>query len=337
MNNKQYSQIMAASALAVLLTACGGGGGGDSQPGNDTDSPAPPTETVIEAGVPVAYAPGSIEAFTLSYINSQMTHCGYAPMRGVVDLTAAATAHANYIALNGDVMTHDEVQSNPGFTGQTHRERLRAAGASEARANSSSEGIGGTSVNSGKAANGLIAAPMHQADLLDGWSEIGVGTPSGQGPVNLASDSRLTVLAFGGERQSVAQGTVRNYPCEGTEGLISQGTETPNPLPALVAGISGGLTFETSRTGALEVDSMTLTDGATGAPLQVVRAVGPAGYTLANSAKWRTTYVATPPLKDGAVYRVSAKGRTWSTADKAGTPTNWVREYTFKTFTFSSL
>ena len=321
-------------AALALLAACGGGGDTDHQPGDGASvgGAAPPAGAGIEVGTPTAYEPGSIQALTLAYINGQLTQCGYAALRSVQDLTTAATAHANFIALNGDVVTHDEDPSAAGFTGRTHRERLRAAGASEARADGSSEGIGGTSVWNGQAINGLIAAPMHQADLLDGWPEVGVGTPGGQGPVNLAADARQIVLAYGGERQGAAPGEVRNYPCAGSVGVPAQGAETPNPLPELVGGFSGGLTFETSKAGALEVDSLVLVEDATGTPLRTVRVTGPAGYTLANSATWRTTYVAATVLKDGTAYRVSARGRVWDTSGKVGAGASWVKDYTFKTF-----
>jgi len=79
------------------------------------------------------------------------------------------------------------------------------------------------------------------------------------------------------------------------------------------------------------VKALTVTEIVNNQNLQVVRVIGPMGYTLSNTLAWRATYVTTEALRVGTMYRVEARGRTWATNNKTGSSVNWNRTYTFTT------
>lgn len=278
----------------------------------------------------MTYAPGSSEAAQLAFVNTELSRCGYGTFQAANDLTAAAVGHSNYMMINGGLITHQQADGNPDFTGLTHRERIRAAGGSAARAAESSEGIDAVFVGIRQIHNSLIAAPMHQADLLDGWSEIGVGIGSrsinGQTP-----EMRILTLVYGGaKRNSVAVNGVRSFPCEGSVGIVGNGIEMPNPLPELTT-YGPGLTFETNQGGSIEVEGITVVETATGRVRPTIRVIGPLGYTLSVNQAWRATYVTTEAMLNGTAYRVEARGRTWATNNKTGPSIPWTRTYNFTT------
>jgi hypothetical protein len=278
----------------------------------------------------VTYAPGSSEAAQLAFVNTELSRCGYGTFQAANDLTAAAVGHSNYMTINGGLITHQQADGNPDFTGLTHRERIRAAGGSAARAAESSEGIDAVFVGIRQIHNSLIAAPMHQADLLDGWSEVGVGIGSrsinGQTP-----EMRILTLVYGGaKRNSVAVNGVRSFPCEGSVGIVGNGIEMPNPLPELTT-YGPGLTFETNQGGSIEVEGITVVETATGRVRPTIRVIGPLGYTLSVNQAWRATYVTTEAMLNGTAYRVEARGRTWATNNKTGPSIPWTRTYNFTT------
>ena len=311
-----------------MLAACGGGG--SSSPGAIDGNTAPVLTPVSEPGVPVTYAPGSSEAAQLAFVNTELSRCGYGTFQAANDLTAAAVGHSNYMTINGGLITHQQADGNPDFTGLTHRERIRAAGGSAARAAESSEGIDSVFVGIRQIHNSLIAAPMHQADLLDGWSEIGVGIGSrsinGQTP-----EMRILTLVYGGaKRNSVAVNGVRSFPCEGSVGIVGNGIEMPNPLPELTT-YGPGLTFETNQGGSIEVEGITVVETATGRVRPTIRVIGTLGYTLSVNQAWRATYVTTEAMLNGTAYRVEARGRTWATNNKTGPSIPWTRTYNFTT------
>ena len=328
MTSNRNILLTVAVVASALLAACGGGG--SASPGANDGNPAPIPPPVAESGVPVTYAPGSFEAAQLAFVNTELSRCGYGSYQAASDLTAAAVGHSNYMTINGGLITHQQAAGNPGFTGVTHRERLRAAGSSASRAAESSEGIDAVFVGIRQSYNALIAAPMHQADLLDGWSEIGVGI----GPRSINSQTqelRLMTLAYGGtKRNSVALNGVRNFPCEGSVGIVGNGVETPNSLPEL-ATYGPGLTFETNRGGSIEVEGITVVETASGSIRPTIRVIGPVGYTLSVSQAWRATHVTTEAMRNATAYRVEARGRTWATSNKTGPSIPWTRSYNFTT------
>ena len=321
----------AAVAVALLLTACGGGGDDNENnpspnPGTTPSVPGPSTPVVMP-GVPVAYAPGTLSATALDHVNRSITNCGYNPMTAVTDLTIAALAHVNYVALDSYRYGHDEIPGKPGFTGVSHYERIRAAGGSEERARSASEGVGGLGTIHGREGINLLSAPLHQADLLRQWSEIGVGTVPYPG--NSGTGATLVLVYGGTELNNVQAHGVRTFPCAGTTDLGGQGgPETPDPFPGLNGDFGPGLNFETNKGGVIVVDSITLRNEATG---QMVPVMEVKGHNL-TAQVWRSMYVSRGHLSDNTSYRVEARGKTFATTNGNDSPVAWERNYSFKTF-----
>lgn len=321
--NKKHFRMVSGTALAIMLAACGGGGG------DEDTSPTTPTPTtpspVVTPGIPITYVAGSAQATALEYVNRSITHCGYNPMTPAQDLSGAAQSHASYVALDGFKGGHEEIPGKPGFTGETHRERIKAAGGSEARAWNSSEGVGSLGIVMGRAGVNLLAAPLHQADMLSQWSEVGVGTsPHPDGP------GSVLVLNYGGERlNTVPAHGVRTFPCEGTVDLAGQGgPERPDPFPGLNGLFGPGLNFETNKNGAIVVDSISLRNEATG---QMVPLMEVKGFGMENTP-WRSMYSSQGYLTDNTSYRVEAKGKAYASRNGNEAPVAWERNYSFRTF-----
>lgn len=98
-NSRRAAAAAASILVAAVLVACGGGGG-DSQSGVSTPETPSTPGTTVPAGSAVTYAAGSTPALALDTLNEVIGHCGYPRMAAVRDLSKAAQAHANYIALN---------------------------------------------------------------------------------------------------------------------------------------------------------------------------------------------------------------------------------------------
>ena len=334
MNAIKFHRAAASILVTAWLAACGGGGG-DNQSSDNGSTPEIPgmPEMTIPAGTPVTYASGSVSARALETVNAMIAHCGYNRMASVVDLSKAAQAHADYIALNGYLATHDQNPGRPGFTGVTFSERIVAAGGTSERANNASEGVGSFGGVDGRVTTGLLSAPYHQATLLSQWSEIGIGSvPDPDSAFFPAGTSgNLVVFNYGGTRlNTVAQNEVRTFPCEGST-LVSSagGPESPDPAPELGGKFGPGLNFETNKDGAIEVTSISLRNLATGEmiPVQQVK-----GHGLEVEA-WRSVWISKGELQDGTNYRVEAHGNAYPTKSMTtGSATAWSKSYTFTTF-----
>lgn len=329
--NFSRTHTFLAAAIVLSLTACGGGGGSNDGTGagtTPTPTPTVPATPAIAAGYPVTYAAGSPSALALAYVNQAITLCGYTAMAPVEDLTTAAKNHSLYIAANGFVQTHIEVPGAPGFTGASIFDRVKVAGASDARAAAASEGAGTLGVIGGRVTTALLSAPYHQAGMLSQWTEIGVGTSSEQ--LNMSGDDVGLVLNYGGEQlNTVAANDIRTFPCEGTTGLVGKGgPETPDPFPGLNGDFGPGLNFETNKGGKIVVDSISLRSVATGQMVDLMEVKG----NQLDSQPWRSVYASRGALADNTSYHVEATGKTFATTNGNDTPVAWTRNYTFTTF-----
>lgn len=330
MNAIKFHRTAASIIVSALLTACGGGGDNQSTDSGSTPPGAP--GMTVPAGTAETYAAGSVPALALDTVNEVIGHCGYPRMASVHDLSKAAQAHVDYIALNGFQGGHEESPNRPGFTGVTIFERIVAAGASSVRANQTSEGIGNLGGVTGRVTTDLLAAPFHQADLLSQWTEIGIGsTPdpdSASFPVGTSGNT--VVFNYGGSRQNtVPMNTVRTFPCDGST-LISSlgGPEKPDPAPELGGKFGPGLNFETNKDGAITVTSLSLRNETTGEmiPVQQVK-----GHNLEGVA-WRSVWISKGYLTPKTKYRVEARGTTHPSKSLNDTATPWSRNYSFTTF-----
>lgn len=329
-SNARRAASAASIFVAAVLVACGGGGG-DSQSGVSTPETPSTPGTTVPAGAAVTYAAGSVPALALAAVNEAIAHCGYNRMTPVMDLSKAAQAHSDYIALNGFQGGHEENPSRPGFTGVTFFERIVAAGGTSERANNASEGVGGYGGLNGRYTTGLLAAPYHQASLLSQWTEIGIGNAPDPDSANYPAGamSNTVVFNYGGSRlNAVPTNEVRTFPCEGST-LVSAtgGPEIPDPAPELNGRFGPGLNFETNKDGSIEVTSISLRNLATGdmIPVQQVK-----GHNLEGVA-WRSVWISKGVLQMTTAYRVEARGNVYPTKSMTGSATAWSKAYTFTT------
>ncbi len=334
MNTTRFQLAAASLLVTTMLVACGGGGS-DNQPGETGGTPpeTPSTPgTTVPAGAAVTYAAGSTPALALDTLNEVIGHCGYPRMAAVRDLSKAAQAHIDYIALNGYQGGHEENPSRPGFTGVTFFERIVAAGGTSERANNASEGVGSFGGMNGRYTTALLAAPYHQADILSQWTEIGIGTTPDPDSALLpaGTSANSVVFNYGGSRlNAVPTNEVRTFPCDGSTKIPSSGgPEIPDPAPELGGKFGPGLNFETNKDGGIEVTSISLRNMATGdmIPVQQVK-----GHNLAGVA-WRSVWISKGNLQRETSYRVEARGNTYSTKNMTGNATAWTKSYTFTTF-----
>jgi uncharacterized protein YkwD len=114
------------------------------------------------------HATGDIASDGLSWINYRRAQAGLAPLQRDPRIDHAAAAHANYQQLN-NLVTHDEDQSRPGFTGLTAADRLRAfAYPLDTESRADGEIIAATTEPDGfAAADGLMGAIYHRYLMLE--------------------------------------------------------------------------------------------------------------------------------------------------------------------------
>jgi uncharacterized protein YkwD len=217
---------VAAIAACLLLASCGGGG--DTAPVTTTPAPTTTATGGTSSATPTGttYAAGSPQASAFQQLNAARSQCGFGSLAQAAELDTSAGAHANYMALNNSY-AHDEVQGLPGFTGVQFSDRETAAGyrwnfAGEVLAQVARNATGADAVRL------LLAAPYHEALLLNGFRDVGFGWSSVNGFPTLTGD--LGTRAG----QSVAQPAgVATYPCSGIADAVAvAGAESPSPFPS---------------------------------------------------------------------------------------------------------
>ena len=229
--------------------------------------------------------PGYVDAQKVVYgiFNKARGDCGFGSVTRNTKIDQAATAHAKYGVLN-NVLSHYETDSKPGFTGVDPWARMTAAGyannlyGSNEVANATPlVNVGDELVGVARAAIGLLAGPYHMAGILGsiGHSDIGIGVQFVTPVRNLTSAIVIADLGtpLGGRQQSLNEGEVRTYPCEGTTGTDYQLTgEDPNPVPGRilkVAPIGQPIFVMAARGHTLTIVDVTLT-GPDGSSLEVL-------------------------------------------------------------------
>ncbi|MBP1153651.1 MULTISPECIES: stalk domain-containing protein [unclassified Paenibacillus] len=193
------------------------------------------------------YEPYQLEA--LAHLNRVRGVLGLQPVRLNPYITKAAENHANYIVINDTaadgLSTHDETPGNPGFTGESPTDRVRAAGGSQVV----SEIINFTS-NPAQAIESWMTTAYHRSPLTDpNADEFGIGIADGNVVLNMSAKT-------GNNEISV-------YPYDGQTdvGVTFYGaSEIPNPLKQFHVEKSG---FIISFQPPFHVDGIkaTVTDG----------------------------------------------------------------------------
>ncbi len=142
----------------LWLAACGGSV-------DRSGTPSGAQLAAQEVGAP--RASGDVATDGLAWIAYRRQQAGLpVPVRDAA-IDRAAVAHSHYQQLNNRV-THHESAAEPGFTGKTVTDRLRAAGyAVDTQARANDEVIAATATADGfAAADGLLAAIYHRYVML---------------------------------------------------------------------------------------------------------------------------------------------------------------------------
>lgn len=224
--------LLPALLAPLLLAACGGGGSAN-------DSAFRPVNTVaaLDPNGPPATGDAATDGF--NWFNFRRQQMGLAPVARNSRIDVAAKGHSDYQTVNG--ITHDQVAGNPGFTGVTLSDRLKAASYPLPTRNYAiGEVISMTSDPSGyNAAEGLIAAIYHRFVAFEPmFKEAGSGAArSGRGFTFLTVDFASIGLGpdpVTGVKPGLPDGEVVTYPFANQQLVpvnFFSDNEVPDPVP----------------------------------------------------------------------------------------------------------
>jgi len=230
---KKWRLALASLLASALLAACGGGGSGDGG-GNTT----PVTGPVTSNPPPVTPAPGaptltgSNATDGANWINYRRAQVGVAVLSRNTLIDAAAQGHSDYQRIN-NVITHDQTQGQPGFTGLTVTERLVAANYPlQVLPWLAGEVISATTNTTGfTQAEELITAIYHRYVIFDpGFRDMGVGSATVSGGYTYCTAD----FAATGGYNSIGRGNIVTYPVANQTGVpvnFFSDTEAPDPVP----------------------------------------------------------------------------------------------------------
>lgn len=331
----RQATVLAALALATLLSGCGGGSDSDGAPATPAaaTAPAPPAPSPnpsIASTVPgpSGYPADSEEQAAYALLNAERGRCGFGLLAANPALSAAARAHADYLIINR-LSTHLEnaTQFPEGFTGATPEARVKAQGYADLGAVTDEFAMfisnGGNLPKRGYGAlgvRGLLNAPYHLNGLMSGYRDVGFAVRSnedtGKGLQAVIVQINAAHTASAGP-QRLGVSDVQTYPCEGTTGVNRQLTnETPNPVPGrdLSTAPLGTSVYIAVREGnRLAVTSAAMTRATTGETVALRRPVtsstDPYGPCQSGCFGPHQAYVAPDaPLLSNTAYTVMLAG-----------------------------
>jgi uncharacterized protein YkwD len=263
--SNNWRATLAGAVAACLLVACGGGGGGSSTPA----TPTQPTTPVTDPNAPVLL--GNIAVDGRNWINYRRGQLGVAALTNNTQVGVAAQAHSDYQKTN-NIVTHDEVTGNPGFTGLHLLERLTAAGYIFNTNNSYAYGevISATQNNSGAyMAEELVTAIYHRFVMFEPiFKEVGTGAAT-----NATGYSYFTAdfTANNNYGTGVGRGNVVMWPFSGQTGVTTNffsDYEAPDPVPN-VNEVGYPISVHADITAVLAVQTFTVRERGAGADLAV--------------------------------------------------------------------
>lgn len=317
---------------AAALTACGGGGGDPATTATNGQATPAGAATLVTTAPTPTYPAASEELDALEYLNSARLACGFGALAQSPQLDAAAAGHAAWSITNSSAGGHFQAIGTPGFTGLAPVDRARAAGyLAQAQGYRVSESIAystGPDNLAGfgtRAVRGLLNAPYHAVDLLDGYREVGVSIQASQDGTR-----RFAVLNPAHKNtgpQLLAGADVVTYPCEGSKGIVFElRGESPNPVPGrdLAAQPLGSSIMIAVRQGQqLAITAATLTHVSTGQQIPIRAPVTSQNDQHRLLESHQAFISADGPLQPSSQYQATVTGTN------AGRP--WSRTFTFTT------
>ncbi|MYM70343.1 CAP domain-containing protein [Pseudoduganella sp. FT55W] len=219
---------LAAALYAALLAACGGGGGGNTSAVTGPSTTTPPI--MQEPGMPTLTGNTATDGY--NWINYRRAQLGLSTLTRNSRIDAAAQGHSDYQRLNR-VITHEQTQGQPGFTGVTFTNRLAAAGySSNGAASLSGEVISATTSGSGfYQAEELITAIYHRFVIFEPvFREIGTGAATISGSYTYFTADFAVVGSLSG----LGRGRIAVYPADQQANVprnFFSDSESPDPVP----------------------------------------------------------------------------------------------------------
>lgn len=230
------------------------------------DDPPPP---LVTHTAPPSYAEGSAERAVFEALNEARARGNFGLLAQDARLDEAAARHAAYMARNlGGAISHRQQAGQPGFSGETPLDRIRAAGYDT--------GVSFEAISSGSTAPAcleLLNTVYHLGALTIGATDVGIVVEPGAGCViEPQRHGRHAAL------QARPAGTAGVYPYPGQAGVptaFMPATETPNPAPDLGDAVIGPPILVDLNSAAaaglapsdIVLARFTLADGADGTPV----------------------------------------------------------------------
>jgi uncharacterized protein YkwD len=221
--------------FSLALAACGGGGGGGGSSdvgaaSNAVNNPSGSPQTPVqESGAPQATGDTATDGFNWANFRRQQLGLTVLSRNSLID--QAAQGHSNYQKTNV-VITHEQTQGAPGFTGVTVRDRLAAAGYALTGDYAYGEVISASGDTSGfSAAEDLITAIYHRFVMFQPtFREAGTGAATASGSYTYFT---LNLASRNGLGSGLGKGRIVTYPADGQQNVLTifySDYETPDPV-----------------------------------------------------------------------------------------------------------
>lgn len=309
------------SFISILLTAglvaCGGSSGeGDTgAAANAVNPPASGGQPVIqESGAPAATGDTSTDGF--NWTNFRRSQLGLMALSRNGTIDRAAQNHSTYQSSN-DVITHEETRGLSGFTGETVRDRLTAAGYVLSGDYAFGEVISASGDTSGfNAAEDLITAIYHRFVMFQpSFREAGAGTAAVTGSYTYFT---LNLASTNGLNTGLGRGRIVTYPLDGQKNVATtfySDYESPDPVEDRNA-VGYPVSVHADITSDVTVLSFTIAPrGGAALPVRLLSSA-----TDANTTSSAAAIVPLPVLSANTVYDVQFSGlvdgvtvsRSWS-------------------------
>lgn len=340
----------------AVLTGCGGGGGGTTTTTTTTTTTPPVSTPTTPTACSLTAQTGGIAAGALTQLN-QYRNAAFlgasvsstSLLSSDANLITAAGNHANYLSLltsasaTVDPRTHDEVSTNPCFTGTTVSARIAATGDTDTVVGENfSETSIATAVVSADATlaanagasivDGLFNAVYHRMSLLSNFTNAGIAWQKSTNP-NLPPTILTIDLA---QHQVNTYSNFITYPYSGQTGVLVDWLvdENPCPLGCNNTGALSGYPITIQTDGrTLVVNSFTITNAGSNVPGYVLTATA-GTYTadanlVAEHAYDRAAFVPQSSLSPNTTYTATVVGTTGGVA--------FTKTWTFTTLTMAPL
>jgi uncharacterized protein YkwD len=291
------TNLAAAVATSLVLTACGGGGGSSSTP---APSPTPSPSTALQTSVPApTYAAGSAELAAFTVLNAQRERCGFGLLAQNAALDQAAKGQTNYQVqrlLEGTFGGHEQTPGLSGFTASTVAARAALAGY-----NGTYIGEDLVWLSPGQALDvtgeaqirRLMASVYHQGSLLQVYRDVGISMGfADQAPAATRRHVMTVNLAYSANASGQQPSSTVTYPCDGVTGVAPvMGAELPEPFSRLGftsgvgAGVGHPIYVRTPEGTTARLTSASITAGAKTLPVTLYhQADDPNGFLAKNEA-----------------------------------------------------